>query len=318
MELEATLPRWRALSQHLRAVRIRLDRAGLRSGSLGTGGAGAIWTGPAAKRCWRVLADLGPALSSAALGLDLMSERLAAHASEQRRVSLATPSMTVLRSSAVGDGRWVGRTGHRSAPVVVLLIPGVGTDVGDRVELRRDAVRTWEQLAIEAERSRVGQDEVAVVSWLGYDPPDNVVAGLARAPARDGARQLVTDVAALRSSGAQRVVVVGHSYGALVATHGSAAGMAADELVLLGAPGLGVAGRDALHLPRGADLWAAAATGDLVSAIATPGWLHGPDPVPLARALPTSMWGHGAYLDDPLLLDGLAALTLHDPDAPRP
>ena len=108
--------------------------------------------------------------------------------------------------------------------------------------------------------------------------------------------------------------MVGHSYGALVAARASAAGMAADELVLLGAPGLGVAGRAALRLPRGADLWAAAATGDPVSALATPGWVHGPDPVPLARPLPTSMWGHGAYLEDPLLLDGLAALTLHDPD----
>ncbi len=306
------LPRWRALAQHLRDVRTRLDRAGLRSGVLSP--AGATWTGPAARRCVRVLADLGPALGGAALGLDLMSTRLAGHASEQRRVSLATPSATVLRSSAAGDGRWVGRTGHPLAPVVVLLIPGVGTDLGDRAALRRDAVRTWEHLAIEAERSGVGQDEVAVVSWLGYDPPDNVVAGLGRGPARDGARQLLADVAALRSSGARRLVVVGHSYGGLVATRASAAGMATDELVLLGAPGLGVASREALALPRGADLWAAAATGDLVSALATPGWVHGPDPVPLARPLHSSMWGHGAYLEDPLLLDGLAALTLHDLD----
>jgi pimeloyl-ACP methyl ester carboxylesterase len=109
------------------------------------------------------------------------------------------------------------------------------------------------------------------------------------------------------------VVVVGHSYGGVVAARASAAGMGADELVLLGAPGLGVTDPSQLRLRAGAELWSAAARGDAISVLARIGVVHGPDPVAHARALPTSTWGHGAYLEDPELLAALAELALHDP-----
>ena len=76
--------------------------------------------------------------------------------------------------------------------------------------------------------------------------------------------------------------------------------MRPDELVLLGAPGLGVHEVADLHLGPGAGLWAGAADGDAVSLLARAGWVHGPDPLGVAVRLPTSLAGHGRYLDDPV------------------
>ncbi len=307
VDLEQLVPRCAAVAAQLRAARSRLAGADRR-----------WWSGPAARRSWAALADLAPRLGGAAMTLDLVARRLRVQAEAQRRASLADPGVTVLWSDDAGDGRWIARTGATDAPVVVVLVPGVGTELADRDELKRDARRVWEQLAIEAGRSAtgrqgVGQDGVAVITWLGYDPPDHLVGGLARGPAGVGGAALAAEVERLRRTGAVRVVVVGHSYGGLVAARGSAAGMGADELVLLGAPGLGVHDVAALRLIPGAGLWAAAADGDAVSLAARPGWVHGPDPLRVAGRLPTSLPGHGAYLDDPVLLSAVADLALHDP-----
>lgn len=308
VDLEELAPRCDAVADRLRSIRARLARVDRR-----------VWSGPAARRCWASLDALAPRLGGAAITWELVAHRLRAHATAQRRASLADPVRSVLASSSVGDGRWVARTGSGgsggagAARVVMVLVPGVGTTFADRAELDRDARRLWEELAVEAGRIGADPDGVAVVSWLGYDPPDHLVAGLARDPARRGGEALAHELGRLRDGGATRIVVVGHSYGGLVAARGSAAGMRADELVLLGAPGLGVSDVAALHLAPGSDLWAAAADRDAVSLLARAGWVHGQDPVPVARRLPTSRAGHGAYLDDPVLLASLAGLALHDP-----
>lgn len=290
-------PRYRTLAQHLRATQRQLERADR-----------SAWQGTRARRHWDRLDGLRPLLASSAFQMEGLARRLAHQASQQRRASLGPPALSVLHSSTVGDGRWVARTGAAGAALVVVLIPGVGTTRDDRHELRRDAVRLWEQLAVGARDH--GEGSVAVVSWLGYDPPDHVVTGIARRPAHVGGTQLVHDLAGLRRAGASRLVVVGHSYGAVVAARGAQAGAAMDELVLLGAPGLGVADRDALGLPPGADLWAALADRDPIGLVAATGRVHGPDPLDVARRLPTSLPGHGAYLEDPVLLAALAGLSL--------
>lgn len=302
-ELEDVARRCAVLAAQLRDVRRRLVGAV----------AAATWRGVAALRCRAALVDLGARLDAVALQIDWFGRGLRAHADAQRRASLADPTVDVLRWSNRGDGRWVSRTGSTAAAVAVVLVPGVGTTVHDRAELDRDAARLWQDLAVDAERAGLGQDAVAVVGWLGYDPPDDVLRGLARGPAATGAEQLVADVAQLRRAGADRILVVGHSYGGLVATRASAAGMGADEVVLLGAPGLGVADPGALGLAQGADLWAAAARLDVIALVARAGLVHGPDPLRFARRLPTSLGGHGAYLSDPVLRSSLVGLALHDP-----
>jgi pimeloyl-ACP methyl ester carboxylesterase len=296
-ELELMAPRYRTLAQQLRTTQRHLERTDR-----------SAWQGTRAQRHWDRLDGLRPLLASSAFHMEGLARRLAHQASQQRRASLGTPALTVLNSSTVGDGRWVARTGAAGAALVVVLIPGVGTTRDDRHELRRDAVAVWTELAVAA--ADRGEQSVAVVSWLGYDPPDHVVTGIARRPAHVGGAQLAHDLAGLRRAGASRLVVVGHSYGALVAARGAHAGAPIDELVLLGAPGLGVADIDALGLSPGADVWAALADRDPIGLVAATGWVHGPDPLDVAHRLPTSLPGHGAYLEDPVLLAALAGLSL--------
>jgi pimeloyl-ACP methyl ester carboxylesterase len=265
------------------------------------------------------LGELSIRLGGAAVAMDHLGRRLERHAAEQRRASLGAPSATVLRvrpaggSVGAGDGERVVRVGASEAAVVVVLVPGVGTDPGDRDALDAAARRVWEALAARAGRDGLGQDAVSVVSWLGYDPPDDLLAGLSRSPAALGGRRLAADVAGWRRDGAERIVVVGHSYGALVAARASASGMRADELVVLGAPGLGVADRSSLRLAPGAELWAAAARTDVIGLLARLGVVHGPDPTAVARPLPAAGPGHGSYLQDPGLLEALADLVVAAP-----
>jgi pimeloyl-ACP methyl ester carboxylesterase len=298
-ELERMAPRYRSLAVQLRATRSRLAAADR-----------GAWRGPVARRCWGTIDRLEPLLGGAAIDLDALSRRVVFHAAEQRRASLGAPGHAVLRSSTVGDGRWVARTGAADAAVVVVLVPGVGTTRDDRGALRRDATAVWQELAVAA--GGRSQDSVAVVSWLGYDPPDHVLAGVARGPARAGGRQLARDLHQLRREGAQRLVVVGHSYGAVVGARSAQSGGPVDELVVLGSPGLGVGSVVELRLGPGADLWAALAERDPIGLVAATGVVHGPDPRRFARSLPTSLPGHGAYLDDPVLLAALAELSLAD------
>ena len=329
-DLDRLAPRCTDLASELRRVRSRLARLDRRS-----------WVGPRSAAWWRfVHAQLLPLLALAASLLDDLGRALRRQADEQRRASLRPAVTVTTRFSVLGDGRWVARTGAADAETVVVLVPGVGTTVEDRSALRDDAQRVWTELAISAQRSGafwdtptvigpgatpgpVGavvadpSDSVAVVSWLGYDPPDDVLAAIDRGAAQEGGVALAAHVRHLRLAGADRIVVVGHSYGGLVAARAAARGMAADEVVLLGAPGLGagLSSVSELRLPSGADLWSAAARHDLVAWIGRLGVVHGPDPVPLARHLPTSVSGHSSYLEDPELLAALTTLVVDDPAA---
>lgn len=292
-----------------RRLTILLHRAGVRAASADR----RWWRGRRAARFWSDLDVVLRRTHRLSGVLDALGVALGEQAEQQRRASLGPPQHSVLRSSLVGDGRWVSRTGSTHAELVVVLIPGVGSDVADRERLDAHALRVWEHLAGHVERSdRLGPgaaERVAVVSWLGYDPPNHLIGGLARAPAVLGAHQLVADLHGLRQEGAARIVLVGHSYGAVVAARASSSGAAPDELVVLGAPGLGVGARSELGLAPGGDLWAATARADPISLVARAGLVHGVDPAPVARGLPTSRTGHGSYLGDPALLAALARLS---------
>ncbi|MFM7063826.1 MAG: alpha/beta fold hydrolase [Actinomycetes bacterium] len=239
---------------------------------------------------------------------DLLGERAAdlrRRARFQRVASVPFPGVTTVHESRAGDGRWLGRVGPPDAPTVVVLVPGVGTHLGHRRRLGREAVRLSEHLT-----AQHPDHPVTVYAWLGYDTPDTLLAGVDPRPAGDGARTLATDLAHLRSQGAERVVLVGHSYGALVATRAVASGREVDELVLLGAPGLGVADPGTLRLRPGGTVWSALEGDDPVAWVARTGVLHGPDPASVARPLPTGDLGHSRYLSDQVLLDALGEVVV--------
>lgn len=274
---------------------------------------GAGWTGPDGDRLVRELHTVAVQRRRAADVLAVCADVAARAAISQRRASLSAPAVAVPVDRRSDGGRLVQRVGAPDASVVVVLVPGVGTDPGDRRRLRSDAARLWGRLT-----DRVDDpDRVAVVSWLGYDPPDRVPGALDVRPAQEGSRSLVDDVARIRADGAATVVVVGHSYGGVVAGLAALAGLDADVVVQLGSPGSGAPGAATAIARRGVELRAVRESGDPIGFVAgrLPG-LYGEDPVGYVPTLPTSRSGHSAYLADPVLLDALAELAVRYRRAP--
>ncbi|MFB9239142.1 alpha/beta hydrolase [Plantactinospora siamensis] len=208
-----------------------------------------------------------------------------------------------------GDGLAVEAVGDLDhADRIVVLVPGVATTLRDfdrglgGVPGRAPARQARTVYA--ALRATDPAARVAVVAWLGYDPPEGLGLAAARPErARGGAARLAAfaaDLAALRPHAA--VTLVGHSYGALVV------GLAAarlprqvTDLVTLGGIGTGVDTAASLHTP--ARVWAAEAPDDWVRQIPQLrlGDLgHGVRPGSArfgARRLPTDgVPGHDGYL----------------------
>lgn len=196
-----------------------------------------------------------------------------------------------------------------TADRIAVLVPGVGTTLADfdrglgGVARRAPAVQARNLHA--ALREHAPDRRVAVVAWLGYDPPGGwglAVATEDRAAAGAAAlTAFVRGLAVLRP--AASVTLIGHSYGSVVL------GLAAPELpaqvtdlVALGSPGMGV--ERAADLATAARIWAGQAAGDWirrVPGVRVLGLGHGrhpADPEFGARALPTvGVDGHDGYLE---------------------
>ncbi|MEV6813062.1 alpha/beta hydrolase [Micromonospora sp. NPDC051296] len=212
-----------------------------------------------------------------------------------------------LAFDARGDGRAVEVVGDlATADRIAVLVPGVGSrlpdfDRGLGGVARRALARQARDLHAALRRAEP-QARVAVLAWLGYDPPDGVAAAATPASARLGARALGEQlrVLAIRRPTA-RVTLVGHSYGAVVV------GLAAvdappqvTDVVTLGGVGTGVDRADRLGP---AQVWAAEAPDDWirrVPPVRLPGIGHGirpGDPSFGARPLPVAATtGHDGYL----------------------
>ncbi|WFE20754.1 alpha/beta hydrolase [Solwaraspora sp. WMMD937] len=224
-----------------------------------------------------------------------------------------------------GDGTAVEVVGDlATSRRIAVLVPGTDNTLAtfdrglDGVTHRAPAVQA--RVLYGAAHRR--EPRTAVVAWLGYDPPEGFgPAALRWDRAEDGAAALVDFVADLcRRQPTASVVVVGHSYGALVA------GLAAarldgcvTDLVALGAPGMGAPRVDDLGTP--ARVWQATAADDWirrVPAVRLAGFGHGTAPsTPSfgARPLPTDgVDGHDGYLQAGSgTLAALAELVAGDP-----
>lgn len=299
-DLEELARTWSRTRTALGRAKARLNGADRRS-----------WSGPAATGLWGELEQLASLLGERSVAARMVSHQLLDQAARQRVASAVDHVTITVEGSSDGDGRWVGWLGPEDASVVVVVVPGVGNDITDRSALERDARRLHERLVVADQRVRGGHS-IATVAWLGYDTPDNVVAGLRRGPANDGAQRLAAHVERWLQQPGRRVVVVGHSYGALVVAEALSLGMQADDAVFLGAPGMG-AGGEVDASAAGTRLWSAASVGDPVSLLARLGVVHGDDPVGRTRLLPTSIDGHSSYLRDPVLIDALASVALRPP-----
>lgn len=144
-----------------------------------------------------------------------------------------------------GDGRAIEVFGDlMTAQRIGIWVPGVGTTIADFDE----------PALLGAWRVGEGVDDLAMIEWLGYDPPDRIpYAALEMGSrARGAGVELNSFVDWLRESipgGDTRTIVLGgHSYGATVAASAAAMGTGADMLVLAGAPGVPVRSVDEVIL----------------------------------------------------------------------
>ncbi|MFL6117446.1 MAG: alpha/beta hydrolase, partial [Catenulispora sp.] len=160
------------------------------------------------------------------------------------------PPARLLTLDLSGAGRVaIGLGDVDRAQNLAVLVPGMGQDAGHGVP---GTVRRAADLLAEA--GRQSTRSTAVVAWIGYAAPDwRQVPFPTRA--RAGGRMLTADLAMLaaaRTGEPAHVTLVGHSYGSTVVGAAMQAGPPrADDLVLLGSPGvladrvgqLGLAGR---------------------------------------------------------------------------
>lgn len=273
-------------------------------------------------------------LSQELAGLDDLAVRLGADAG---------PRAYLLALDTAGDGRAVVAVDDPDhADNVLTYVPGMTSDLagigGELGRVQRMAERCAE----------LGPGvRTAAVLWLDYDAPDFVDSAASPAAAREAGPALHRFQEGLRATHdgpPARQTVLGHSYGSLVV--GATArdhGLAADSLIFVGSPGVGVEHAADLGLPAG-QIWASTAGNDVIQyaarsrgellrgvagalspvgggipALAALGWpsdqlWFGHNPVDAGfggRTFPGAPRGHTGYWDpgNPAL-DGMARIAL--------
>lgn len=225
------------------------------------------------------------------------------------------PGLTGRHVLVAGPDRLIEVVGElATAHRVAILVPGADTTVADFDRGHGGVQRrslAWQARRLH-EAAGGNANGVAVIAWLGYDPPDGIGLDAARSTlARDGARDLVAFTRWLAVARPEATVtVIGHSYGSVVMAHAAAAlPPAVTDLVAIGSPGMDV--DTAADLGTTARVHAASAVGDWTTRLPDVrlfGLGHGAHPTrPDFGAEPfdvTGAVGHDGYF-----VPGAASLT---------
>jgi hypothetical protein len=237
----------------------------------------------------------------------------------------AFPGRQILALDRRGDGRIVEVLGDlATADRVAILIPGVDTTLAGFDTglggVRRRAL-SWQARQLFEQAG----EKVAVVAWLGYDPPEGVRrAALREDRAASGALALERFVAGLVADRPDRTItVVGHSYGSIVAGRAAAhLPTQVTDIVAIGSPGMGVSGR--AELGGTARVWAGSAPDDWtrrLPSLRVFGLGHGRLPVdPEFGALPLpagNVSGHdGYFMPGSAALEAIARIAIASHPSP--
>lgn len=188
-------------------------------------------------------------------------ERLTALTGLAVRLDQAGPRAYLLRLDPSGDGRLVVAFGDPDgSDHVATYVPGVGTS------LDRFAGEVDRAAALQSRAAALAPDAAtATVMWLGYDPPDGLDAASERAAlaARGDLGSFQAGLVAAHEGEPAHLSLIGHSYGSLTVGVAERDGtVAADEIVALGSPGMGVG--SAAELGHPGHVWASTARNDIV------------------------------------------------------
>jgi hypothetical protein len=163
-----------------------------------------------------------------------------------------------------GDGRAIVAYGDPDqARNVLTFVPGMTAGLNGTLGTNLDRTRAMATAAAQADPSA----STSAVLWIGYDAPDTVIEA-ARSAYADAARadlhSFQEGLAVTHNGEIGEQSVVGYSYGALVVGETARdVGMRADDLVFLGAAGVGAGSAADLNVDP-ATVWAASADNDIV------------------------------------------------------
>ena len=171
----------------------------------------------------------------------------------------------LLRVDPEGDGRAVVALGDPDlARHTAVHVPGTGTDLGvmpgqlDRVERLHKA----------ASSNAKHGESVSTIAWLGYDAPELSASVLTQGRAQEAAPELQRFTEGLRETHQGErghLTVLGHSYGstAVGAAASKGPGLGADDIVVVGSPGMTVEKAEELQMDPD-HVWAGASKNDPV------------------------------------------------------
>lgn len=177
------------------------------------------------------------------------------------------PAAFLIGFSPADDGRAIVAVGDPDhADNVVTYVPGTTSDLpGVGADLKRADL-----MAEDANRLDLSGRRTSAIMWLGYDAPDIIPNAASASYAHNAVGDLQGFQSGLRVTHdgvASHNTVIGHSYG--TTTVGFAArdshGLAANDLIFVGSPGVGVDTASQLHIQGGAgNVWASTAANDVI------------------------------------------------------
>ena len=219
--------------------------------------------------------------------------------------SFLTPGRTFLSFDPRGTGRAVEVVGDLAhARRVAILVPGADTTL-TTFDTRGDKPYSTPgggaRALLEQARRLGGTSGLAVVAWLGYDPPTvtspNVATDARAGAGASGLRRLVEGLH--RFTPAPRTTLLCHSYGSVVCGK-AAKGLPVETIATFGSPGM--AASTVSDLGTNAQVWAGRGSHDwmrFIPHVRLFGLGFGMDPVARgfgARVFAAGTAGHSDYL----------------------
>lgn len=238
------------------------------------------------------------------LELDALHEiHLSTAPASVRLLAENNPDLTILEAD---PGRLVALVTPTELSTTPAYVATVVEGVGSAEE------SSW-QRSIDRARSVAQATGAPTVAWIGYRAPADFTGAVHADPARQAGKELARFQRSLheRFPHSHRMII-GYSYGSVVAGHAAQDAAIADDLVLVASPGAGVASASSLQ----ARVWATTNAADPIGIVTGPlGGVHGPDPsYPFFGARPLPGAGrlpgdHSSYWESPAFLRGLGEVT---------
>jgi hypothetical protein len=184
------------------------------------------------------------------------------------------PDSYLLGFDNTGDGRAIVSRGNPdTAANVGTFVPGTKAGFGDLKLISDQASHMYDSA------NRGGGSNSAVITWIGYDAPNDPAAAASESYAVAANQSLDRFQQGLDTvnPGAHHTLV-GHSYGSTVIGHAARDGhLPVDDIVAVGSPGMGVQAAAELRIPADR-VWVVEDNQDPVADVGQLGGWHGQDP----------------------------------------